>query len=653
MHALKILSATTIISLGTVVAPSVASADPTSGVDSALFRSSYDTGGLFALEGARLMPVHDISFKVLAGYGRAPLEANVPGIGDGGKDSLLNYVATIDMAFGMTLSKRLALGIDVGGYRTATGLGYGARGRYGFGGTITKPSTGAIALRPLSNIDQSADPNDPNAYLGDGLAGPLDARIGLKLELYRGPRAALTFVGSAFVPFGDEQMMMGDRNFVFEPKVAFDWHPDRVSATRIVANVAMRLRERTVLQSFDTVMSTADQAKAYLDIGSEIVAGAGAAYELNPRVLAAIEAQVFVPMTAASIGSCQLYDGRACSALTDADWVGGKKVNGDFTSLVTGGLMLHISNDVTADLAIGAGLGGARADDFRVTTGLVWSPQPVGQAVTSHRDRDGDGIPDSQDACPDEPEDKDGFEDEDGCPDLDNDGDGIPDVDDKCPNEAEDKDGFQDSDGCPEPDNDNDGIPDTVDKCPDQPEDKDGFEDEDGCPDDDNDGDGIPDAQDKCPNDPETVNGFEDEDGCPDVRNATGPEERADRIDLKGAQISFTKGTSTLTAPAKQVLQQLAALIKTKKLSIRIEVHVALGTTAKAPAQVAAQKKKDKTLAQQRAKTVLDFLVQNGVAAVQLQAVGIGSERPLGTAVPTDPINDRVDFIKSQQGGTP
>ena len=67
-------------------------------------------------------------------------------------------------------------------------------------------------------------------------------------------------------------------------------------------------------------------------------------------------------------------------------------------------------------------------------------------------DPDNDGITGSNDLCPDEPEDFDGFEDEDGCPDIDNDGDGILDVNDKCPNEAEDFDGFQDDDGCPDPD---------------------------------------------------------------------------------------------------------------------------------------------------------------------------------------------------------
>ena len=101
--------------------------------------------------------------------------------------------------------------------------------------------------------------------------------------------------------------------------------------------------------------------------------------------------------------------------------------------------------------------------------------------------------------------------------DLDVDGDGIPDVSDKCASIAEDKDGFMDEDGCPDFDNDNDGIYDAQDQCPNEPEDKDGFKDEDGCPDLDNDRDGVADTADVCPGEPETVNGFKDEDGCPDV----------------------------------------------------------------------------------------------------------------------------------------
>jgi parallel beta-helix repeat protein len=69
---------------------------------------------------------------------------------------------------------------------------------------------------------------------------------------------------------------------------------------------------------------------------------------------------------------------------------------------------------------------------------------------SAFKDSDNDGIPDSYDQCPNEPEDYDGFQDEDGCPDPDNDKDGIPDVSDKCPNTPEDIDGYLDDDGCPD-----------------------------------------------------------------------------------------------------------------------------------------------------------------------------------------------------------
>jgi OmpA-OmpF porin, OOP family len=196
---------------------------------------------------------------------------------------------------------------------------------------------------------------------------------------------------------------------------------------------------------------------------------------------------------------------------------------------------------------LGFGLGkGIGAPQMRIFLGAVFTPD--------FRDADGDGVYDSEDRCPDQPEDRDGWKDNDGCPDPDNDADGIPDALDKCPNDAEDMDQFEDEDGCPDPDNDKDGIPDlndacpnakedghgkrptdgcpstaedqdgdgisdATDKCPDEPEDKDGYQDDDGCPDPDNDNDGIPDGFDNCPNDAEDTDQFEDEDGCPDPDN--------------------------------------------------------------------------------------------------------------------------------------
>ncbi len=78
------------------------------------------------------------------------------------------------------------------------------------------------------------------------------------------------------------------------------------------------------------------------------------------------------------------------------------------------------------------------------------APLVVGPRRGPVGDRDGDGIPDDVDACPSVPEDFDGFEDDDGCPEGDNDGDGIPDAQYRCPNEPETFNGIQDDDGCPD-----------------------------------------------------------------------------------------------------------------------------------------------------------------------------------------------------------
>ena len=99
----------------------------------------------------------------------------------------------------------------------------------------------------------------------------------------------------------------------------------------------------------------------------------------------------------------------------------------------------------TAELDVGLGI------EFRIGA----PHRPTAEEARLARgaplpDRDGDGIPDAQDACPDRPEDIDGFEDDDGCPDIDNDLDRVLDIADKCPNVRETYNGFEDDDGCPD-----------------------------------------------------------------------------------------------------------------------------------------------------------------------------------------------------------
>lgn len=329
-------------------------------------------------------------------------------------------------------------------------------------------------------------------------------------------------------------------------------------------------------------------------------------------------------------------------------------------------------------ITLGGGAGilqGVGSPMFRALVGVMYNHAPI--------DSDGDGIPDDRDQCPFEPEDFDGFQDEDGCPDPDNDGDGILDVNDKCPNQSETMNGYQDEDGCPDeipdkdkdgipdeedkcpdqggtvirvkgphygcPDGDQDGVPDHLDKCPDEPEDTDGFEDEDGCPDPDNDGDGVPDIEDqcvnepgpkenygcplldsdgdgipdihdKCPKEPENYNGYQDDDGCPDNR-PTLVTQTADAIEIKGS-VEFATGSAKIVgAKSFQILDGVAALMKH---NLRIQEVEVQGHTDNRGGEAV-----NKKLSQERAEAVTAYLVQNGVAATRLKSVGYGQEKPI------------------------
>lgn len=94
--------------------------------------------------------------------------------------------------------------------------------------------------------------------------------------------------------------------------------------------------------------------------------------------------------------------------------------------------------------ALGTGLtNGFGTPGVRAIVGWQWTPRAG--------DSDGDGIDDDEDACIHMPEDLDGFEDEDGCPDPDNDNDLINDVDDLCPNVEALEGQDDDEDGCTDP----------------------------------------------------------------------------------------------------------------------------------------------------------------------------------------------------------
>jgi len=337
----------------------------------------------------------------------------------------------------------------------------------------------------------------------------------------------------------------------------------------------------------------------------------------------------------------------------------GKK--GTLSMEVLGGFKYFVTNKSFLFIAAGAGIPktGFQAADVRATLGFMYEPA-VG-------DRDKDGIPDDDDGCPDAAEDKDGFEDRDGCPDLDNDGDGILDVDDACPLVKEDYDGDRDEDGCPEGregDRDGDGIPDDVDDCPDEPEDFDGFQDEDGCPDPDNDGDGIPDEEDLCPNDPEDFDGFEDEDGCPDVDNDSDrildvddacpndPETYNGHEDEDGCP---DKGLVILEDTQITILEKVyfetdSAIIKPRSFPLLDAVAATLNASpqitlveVQGHADERGSDKYNIKLTRARAASVMNALIERGVIKQRLRSSGYGERCPV------DPKHNAAAWEKNRR----
>jgi OmpA-OmpF porin, OOP family len=223
-------------------------------------------------------------------------------------------------------------------------------------------------------------------------------------------------------------------------------------------------------------------------------------------------------------------------------------------------------------------------------------PAPVA-AVVVVKDTDNDNVPDSIDACPDVA----GLVALNGCPDKDS--DGIADKDDKCADVA----GIAKYNGCPIPDTDQDGVNDEMDKCPTIA----GIAKYDGCPIPDTDQDGVNDEMDKCP----TLPGTASNNGCPEIKAAIKK-----RIDVAAKQIFFATGSAKLLAKSNKSLDAVAAILKADE-NLKLDVNGYTDNKGNAD--------KNKTLSENRAKAVYDYLYKKGVAAERLIAEGFGQEQPI------------------------
>jgi outer membrane protein OmpA-like peptidoglycan-associated protein len=265
----------------------------------------------------------------------------------------------------------------------------------------------------------------------------------------------------------------------------------------------------------------------------------------------------------------------------------------DVYFLLSGQYRLSLSSNLNNHYYYSIGIAGLLAKAVKKKTPVA----AVKLSQTPPRDRDGDGIVDSLDSCPDQP----GLALFHGCPDSD--GDGIIDKEDHCPTLF----GIEKYKGCPIPDSDKDGINDEEDQCPLVA----GVARYKGCPIPDTDKDGINDEEDSCVN----VAGVIENHGCPPVsRDITQKIERA------ATKIFFKTGSHELLPKSFPALNEVVAILqenKTFKLSVN-------GHTDDAGSEQSNQ-----ILSENRARAVADYLISKGIEGSRLTVRGFGMSQPV------------------------
>jgi type IX secretion system PorP/SprF family membrane protein len=212
-------------------------------------------------------------------------------------------------------------------------------------------------------------------------------------------------------------------------------------------------------------------------------------------------------------------------------------------------------------------------------------------------DRDGDGILDKDDLCPDTP----GLKEYKGCPDTD--GDGVFDNIDDCPKTV----GPKENNGCPYPDTDGDGLLDKEDNCPSIA----GPVENRGCPYEDTDGDGLLDKDDECP---KTAGPIENK-GCPIIE-----EKEQEVLNTAFSNLEFETGLDVIKTASKPALTELANILK-KKPDWNLKLSGHTDNVGDDDANLILSKK--------RSESVKRFLTQEGIDEGRIKTLYFGESKPL------------------------
>ena len=446
-------------------------------------------------------------------------------------------------------------------------------------------------------------PGDPDAGIDSfALADP---RLTTKFEILGllDDGFGLALANVFYLPLGDTEAFSGDGSFGLEARLVGEYMLP-FGGIRLAGNTGFRYRAegRFIREAW---------------IGNEILWGVGS----------------IIPLWEERLDLILETNGAIAAGKGESTSVDETAIPAEFL----GGLRIAVTPEWTLSTIYGRGLAdGYGSPDHRVVIGIGRQWVSGGKW---NWDYDFDGFVGEDDLCPREREDRDGFRDEDGCPDPDNDEDGIPDERDKCPDSGDDETAFAiGPDGCPDNDSDGDHVPNDRDKCPDDPEDYDRFEDEDGCPDIDNDNDDIFDVNDSCPDSAETYNGIADEDGCPEKENqkVIVTNQKIEILD----KVYFQTGSARIQARSHAVLDEVAEVIRATSAirKLRIEGHT----------DDQGGDRYNLRLSQKRAEAVRTYLIETGgVQGDRLVAVGYGEEQPIApnNSAEGRGRNRRVDFV--------
>lgn len=399
----------------------------------------------------------------------------------------------------------------------------------------------------------------------------------------------LSLVAEVRLPTGDAASFTGERGVVWAPRLAAEQRFTFLPIPfRVLGNVGVRIRPHA----------------QYLNllVDDELTLGAGAVAEL-PNMGRFTDVEGVAEMHLGTPLVRPFNFDQADSLKTPWELLVGAraKVWGNW------GLELNLGRGVNLSSGYGR-------EALRVMFALRYDEKFL--------DSDGDGVPDVRDRCPNEAEDRDGFQDNDGCPDPDNDGDGIVDGEDGCVMEK----GPKERKGCPEKDSDGDGVTDDFDKCPDTP----GPKDYDGCPD--SDGDEVPDNEDDCPE----QFGPPENNGCP-FDSPPYVFVESDRIRIKG-NVLFETGSAVIQKRSYPLLDEVATVLRKNPTlgPVLIEGHT----------DNRGSRALNMNLSDKRARSVLDYLVSKGIDRKRLDSEGFGFDRPIATndTALGRAKNRRVDF---------